>query len=174
MYKLEHLEQLKYGAAHSEVCSKRCNDCKMCKKDTRDFDECWKNCDDCNRCHADTRNSQVYDEPYEYRNWIITPINTSFANQPYSKQYTGNVCGVRLANDYHKRVSDYNQCKVCKRKSMCYSPYYRKCISCDPSVQALSCEQRFGCKAGTYAYRAPIDPMFTNCVKCWNDNEYAI
>lgn len=169
-----YLNQLSESSQlRTENCVEKCDKCKMCKQDTRDFDDCWKDCDDCNRCHADYLNSRVYNEPYEYRPWFLTPFNHTYTSVPYSKQFTDNLCGQRVGNLYRQRYNDYKQCQRCQLQGKCWSTYHQKCVDCEYERANTSCERRFGCRnvLGN-RWSPPIDPMLTQCTPCWDQNTY--
>jgi hypothetical protein len=165
----------KEKANRKRDCATSCKTCKMCKKDTRDYDDCWAQCDNCNRCHADYHNSKQYNEPYEYRPWFLSVDNHSFSVVPYSKQFCDNICGVRMCKKYRKRLNDYDQCRRCQIQGMCWSPYQERCIKCDLNSAMKPCEDKYGCpnpEGYEFGNVPPINPMFTNCNACWDQTSY--
>ena len=171
MYKYQAKNAPKQDFLKLKNCTEACDKCKMCRKDTREYDQCWSSCDACSGCQADEMNARVYDEPYEVRPWFLTQQNHSYAMLPYTMQYCDNICGVRMCKRYRKQQDAYEQCKRCQLKQQCWSQVQEKCVDCSHTQYTKPCEQRFGCpnpNGGEFANVAPIDPMFTNCMPCWN------
>lgn len=159
----------------NQKCEEACEACRLCKNDTREYDDCWKNCDRCNKCHVNYKNNQVYNEPYEYRPWFLTQANHSYSIIPYAKQFCDNVCGVRTCQKYRTQLENYHQCKRCQLQGKCWSPYQQRCIDCGFDRAMKSCESKYGCanKNGfEFENVPPINPMFNNCVICWDQNKY--
>lgn len=158
------------GFYKNDNCKSACNNCKICQKDTRGYADCWSSCDACNACHVDYRNTKEYDEPYEYRPWF-----PEFNNRGYSKQFCDNICGVRMCKRYRKRLDDFKQCRNCQQKGQCWSPYQERCIDCDYNSAIKPCEDKYGCqnpRGYEFANVPPINPMFTNCMPCWDEKIY--
>jgi len=158
-----------------QQCKRACSRCDLCSKDTREYDGCWNSCDECNRCSADSKNSQVYDDPYEYRPWFLSEDNHSFNIIPYTKQYCDNVCGVKTCKKYREQYTNYQQCKRCQLQGKCWSPYQERCIDCGYDRAMQSCENKFGCKNPNgyeFANVPPINPKFNKCQICWDQSSY--
>ena len=175
MYKFQAKQSQRFGFYRQENCDAACENCKTCKKDTREYQDCWSSCDACNRCVADSKNSESYDDPYEYRPWFLSVDNHSYAKVPYTKQFCDNICGVKMCNTFRKRHDDYTQCKRCQLKGKCWSPYQKRCIDCSHNNAFKSCERKYGClnpRGSEFANVAPINPMLTNCMPCWNEQAY--
>ena len=89
-----------YAQYRTDNCQSACETCKVCQKETRDWDQCWSACDSCNRCHARWVRQQSYNEPYNYR---FPFYNQTLKDTPLSGQFCDNVCGVNMCNTYRKR-----------------------------------------------------------------------
>lgn len=175
MYKFMAKDSKKYGFYRMKNCMEACDRCKMCSKDTRDHDQCWSACDNCNQCNANYHNTKLYDEPYEYRPWFLSVDNHNYGIIPYAKQYCDNVCGVKMCNRYRERIDNYNHCKRCQVQGKCWSPYQSRCTDCSYAQSQKPCENKYGClnpKGSEFANVPPIDPMFTGCMPCWNEEAY--
>jgi len=161
-----------YSVYKLKNCDIACRQCKMCKKETRNWDLCWSACDNCNKCHAWTKRQDSYDEPYNYH---FPFFQNSFATLPLAKQFCSNVCGYNTCQAYRKRYDNYVQWKRCQQKGQCWSEYQKRCTDCSPIQLLKSCEDKFGCpnSAGPQFPRGPPrDPMFTDCIPCWDETQY--
>lgn len=112
-------------------CDLACNRCRICKKDTRDNNDCWNFCDACNKCNLKADRSRIYDEPYEYRPWFLSPFNHSYSFVSFSKNTCNDLCGVRMCNDY-RSVKNSNKYCVDKNgfKIPPVNPKFTNCIPC--------------------------------------------
>lgn len=133
-----------------DQCARVCQECKECKSDRSQpwgWSDCWEKCDECNRCSAAAHNADSYNDPYYYRpEWTKRTLATTPA---LSKQFCDNICGVNMCKVYRERMDKYEECK---------------------RVNGGQCERKWGCpnpKGEEFGYRAPIDPMFTDCKPCW-------
>jgi hypothetical protein len=139
-----------------EQCARVCQECKECKSDRSQpwgWSDCWQKCDECNRCSAAAHNADSYNDPYYYRpDWAQRTLATTPA---LSKQFCDNICGVNMCKVYRERLDRYDECKRQERLS---------------ATRNGDCERKWGCpnpNGAEFGYRAPIDPMFTDCKPCW-------
>lgn len=152
-------------------CLTACQRCSDCKPESRNWSECWSACDECNRCHARTVRDDDYNDPYNY---IL--VNRRLDNTPaLAKRFCSNVCGVNMCKAYRQRYNGFTQCKRCQQQGKCWSQYQGRCVDC-PREQALSsCAEKWGCpnrNGSQFGYGPPVDPMFTDCIPCWNPLTY--
>ena len=161
---------------YEDSCEAACKQCKLCSLDTREYGDCWSACDMCNRCHADYKNSQVYNEPYEYRPWFLSQDNHSYGIVPYPKKFCDNICGVKMCKKYKEQVNNYEHCKRCQEIGKCWSPYQQRCIDCGYNRAMKSCEDKYGCanpNGYEFANVPPINPMLNGCNVCWDQSNYS-
>lgn len=138
-----------------DQCQLVCSECKDCKQDRSKpwgWSDCWQKCDECNRCSAAAHRADSYTDPYYYRpEWAQRTLRTTPA---LSKQFCDNICGVNMCKVYRERMDAYDACKQRERLNL-----------------DNQCERKYGCpnpKGSEFGYRAPIDPMFTDCKPCWS------
>lgn len=133
-----------------DQCARVCKECKECKSDRSrpwGWSDCWEKCDECNRCSAAAHRADSYNDPYYYRPITKRTLATTPA---LSKQFCDNICGVNMCKVYRERMAKYEECKRDQGNN--------------------DCERKWGCvnpKGAEFGYRAPIDPMFTDCKPCW-------
>jgi hypothetical protein len=159
----------------SDKCKIACKQCRVCKKDTREYDDCWSACDMCNRCNADSHNAKIFNDPYVYRPWFLSKDNHSFETVPITKQYCDNLCGPVMCKKYNEQMFNYTQCLRCQEQRKCWSPYQQKCIDCGYDRSIVSCEKKYGCNnpdGPQFAKVPPINPMYNNCTVCWDQSSY--
>lgn len=176
MYKFIDKDSSRFGFYREQNCKSACDNCNLCKKDTRDNSDCWNSCDMCNRCNTDYKNSQSYDEPYEYRPWFLSKDNHSFGIIPYAKQFCDNVCGIKICKKYREQYANFIQCNQCQLQGKCWSPYQQRCIDCGYTRAMEPCENKYGCanpNGFEFANVPPINPMFNNCTVCWDQSNYS-
>lgn len=129
----------------TDYCETSCKQCKDCQREARTWSDCWSACDVCNTCYATASRQDLYSDAYNYR-----ISNRTIGNTPaLSKQFCDNICGRNMCEEYRARRKGYQQCG-----------------------NNIRCQREWGCPnpngAGAeFGYRAPIDPMYTDCVPCW-------
>ena len=158
-----------YSAYKHKNCDLACKHCKMCKKETRDWDKCWSACDNCNKCHANVKTNATV-VPYFH-----TPPLHFQNNFTISPKFCSNVCGYNACQAYRKRYDNYVQCKRCQQKGQCWSEYQKRCVQCNHVQLLKSCEDKFGCPNATdsrFPSVPPRDPMYNNCQLCWQETDY--
>lgn len=172
MYKFLGQNSQRKKEYRQKNCDIACETCKMCQKDTRDFDGCWSACDACNNCHAMIKRADIYNTPYEYAHPMVS---RSFDEMAYPKQFCENICHIRTCKAFNERMYNFNQCKRCQQQGKCWSPYQSRCIDCPRSQALTRCEDKYGCTnplGYQYPTVPPINPMYTDCVPCWNQLKY--
>lgn len=156
-----------------EWCAVACGRCGDCKRGSdRSWSACWSACDACKRCAAEAHRAKAYNAPYFY---MLPWQQRKLSETPYAKQFCANVCGVNMCKAYSERQYGYEQCQRCQQQSKCWSQYQQRCVPCPKSQALKSCEQKWGCPSpfGTeFGYVPPVDPMYTDCIPCWNAGAY--
>lgn len=153
-------------------CEAACDRCEDCSPETRTWDGCWSACDECNRCHQRGKRSEFYNDPYNY---MFPWYQRKLSETPLAKQFCSNVCGVNMCRAYRQRYDGYAQCRRCKQKGQCWSQYQNQCVPCSESQLMKSCEEKWGCpnpNGSQFGFVPPRDPMYTDCIPCWNPVGY--
>ena len=123
-------------------CNTSCRICNTCAG--RNYSFCYYNCRRCNRCR--------FKNPYKI-----------YQSDCYS------LCPSSVCNRYNDMLSDYNNCKKCKKNGECWSRYQQRCTKC---LYNRSCEEEFGCRRRYYGFlkgnRKPTNPVYSNCKLCSN------
>jgi hypothetical protein len=169
----------------NKVCEAAYQHCNDCKRETRNWDECWRACDQLNRCHARSIRADVYNDPYNY---VYPWSRRTLSETPLPTQFCDNICGVNMCKAYKERNNNYQECKRCEQSGgqfrsqsggqfRCWSPYHRRCVECGgtaltaDSQRFKTCEEIWGCpnpNGAEFGYVAPIDPMYSDCIPCWD------
>lgn len=153
-------------------CIKDCKKCWLCKSTRSPYDTCWSACEKCNFCNMHRKRSNLWDQPYVYSH-PDAPLARS--ELPVGKRFCENICGYNMCKGYRDRFDNYKQCQRCQLQNKCWSEYQRRCVECEPHQYQKSCEEKMGCRSPfgkEFGFVPPIDPMFTECVPCWDEGKY--
>ena len=86
-----------------------------------------------------------------------------FDNNDLCRRY----CKEDLCCEYDDLVKDYNSCKKCFKKGLCWDKENKNCIKCKPNSK--SCNKYYGCfNKELNKYEKPINPSFNFCKICKN------
>lgn len=79
---------------------------------------------------------------------------------PPPKKYCKDYCRNYVCKLYENQYNNYESCKMCSDKNMCYNHVLESCVNCENGKN--NCEELYGCHNGP-----PMNPKYTDCIKCW-------
>jgi hypothetical protein len=149
-----------------------CKTCDICKSvNGNSLLRCSKVCDQCIQYqlrHTPTLSSKGLDLPYYNRHpYLPDPRFIKFAE---SQMVTPRVCGPVIYAEYIDQYNAYSNCQICQLKGECWSSERHQCVTCPKKQMQVSCGKQYGCQNAygpIFPSTGPINPMYTNCQKCW-------